>query len=170
MCTVYAVYTLPVHSSYTNAPSTASLRFVYLLQLAPHIRLPLISLRDLMLLVRPSNLIPAESLLDAVTYHSDPIQWSGESIMVSEGRNRGGGAVRGNVLLHVAFLVLLRVNRFSALFFLLESDFVYAWAFLFFTLCLIAFRCMSANMKSFFWGGGRGGLEILVPSTRPFCL
>lgn len=36
-----------------------------------------------MSVVRPSSLVPAEALLDAVTYHSDPELWSGDSLMVS---------------------------------------------------------------------------------------
>ncbi|CAN0421543.1 unnamed protein product, partial [Hapterophycus canaliculatus] len=41
-------------------------------QLARHFRLPLISLRELMSVVRPSGVVPAEAILDAVAYHADP--------------------------------------------------------------------------------------------------
>ena len=51
-------------------------------QLSVHFRLPLVSLRDLMSVVRPSGLVPAELLLDAVTYHADPGKWSGDPLMV----------------------------------------------------------------------------------------
>lgn len=35
-----------------------------------------------MSVVRPSELLAAELILDAVTYHADPDQWSGDSLMV----------------------------------------------------------------------------------------
>ncbi|CAN0320701.1 unnamed protein product [Laminaria digitata] len=51
-------------------------------ELSVHFRLPLVSLRDLMSVVRPSGLVTAELLLDAVTYHADPGKWSGNPLMV----------------------------------------------------------------------------------------
>ena len=51
-------------------------------QLSVHFRLPLMSLKDLMSVVRPSGLVAAELLLDAVTYHADPGKWSGDPLMV----------------------------------------------------------------------------------------
>lgn len=44
------------------------------------------SLRELMSVVRPSELVAAESILDAVTYHADPDKWSGDPVMVSENK------------------------------------------------------------------------------------
>lgn len=78
-------------------------------QLAPHFRLPLISLRELMSVVRPSKLIPSESLLDAVTYHSDPEQWSGNPKTVSSRHSTVG-------LVLPAGCVLGHSSRVSALF------------------------------------------------------
>jgi hypothetical protein len=37
-----------------------------------HLRLPLVSLRDLMKVVRPSGLVPLEQIMDAVEYVADP--------------------------------------------------------------------------------------------------
>eukprot|EP00903_Cladosiphon_okamuranus_P008085 g7795.t1 len=54
----------------------------YIDELARHFRLPLMSLRDLMSVVRPSKLVAADSILDAVTYHADPNRWLGDPLMV----------------------------------------------------------------------------------------
>lgn len=35
-----------------------------------------------MSVVRPSELVAADSILDAVTYHADPNRWSGDPLMV----------------------------------------------------------------------------------------
>lgn len=53
-----------------------------------------------MSLVRPSKLIPADALLDAAAYHSDPGLWPGEAFMVralslGEGGGGGGGVLIG---------------------------------------------------------------------------
>lgn len=48
----------------------------------PHLRLPLIALRDLMRIVRPSGLVSPEQLLDAIEYHADPVDWRGEPSQV----------------------------------------------------------------------------------------
>lgn len=71
-------------------------------QLARQFRLPLMSLRDLMSVVRPSDLVAADSILDAVTYHADPNRWSGDPLMVRsfEGGGRAFLTVHGRVDLY----------------------------------------------------------------------
>ncbi|CAM9491162.1 unnamed protein product [Ectocarpus fasciculatus] len=49
--------------------------------LSRHFRLPLMSLKELMSVVRPTNLIAADAILDAVTYHADPTRWTGDCLM-----------------------------------------------------------------------------------------
>ncbi|CAM9249654.1 unnamed protein product [Scytosiphon promiscuus] len=51
-------------------------------ELSRHFRLPLMSLRELMSVVRPSGVVSAEAILDAVAYHADPRHWSGSPSMV----------------------------------------------------------------------------------------
>ncbi|CAB1116084.1 unnamed protein product [Ectocarpus sp. CCAP 1310/34] len=50
-------------------------------RLSRHFRLPLMSLKELMSVVRPTNLIAADAILDAVTYHADPTRWTGDCLM-----------------------------------------------------------------------------------------
>ncbi|CAM9846281.1 unnamed protein product, partial [Ectocarpus sp. 8 AP-2014] len=52
--------------------------------LSRHFRLPLMSLKELMSVVRPTNLIAADAILDAVTYHADPTRWTGDCLTVRQ--------------------------------------------------------------------------------------
>jgi hypothetical protein len=57
-------------------------------RMAGLIRLPLIPLKDLMRTVKPSGLVPADLLLEAVSYHADPTDWKGPVDMVrARGQN-----------------------------------------------------------------------------------
>lgn len=83
-------------------------------QLARQFRLPLMSLRDLMSVVRPSQLVAADSILDAVTYHADPNAWSGDPLMV----RWGGGRRRFRLFFLLGFYVY---NLFVLMFFTFYS-------------------------------------------------